>query len=88
MTEVESQLVVHEVAVRLLEPMDYQTILEEAKAWYDYISRLAGPTEYFYLFCILYLLHAELFYSGNLDVLCFEFLFCWLFFVLVKLGIS
>ena len=42
-TKVESQLVVHEVNVRLLEPIDYRTILEEANAWDDYISRKTGP---------------------------------------------
>ena len=43
-TEVESQLAVHEVTVRLLEPIDYRTISEEANAWDDYSSRPAGPT--------------------------------------------
>ena len=43
-TAVETQLVVHEVTVRLLEPIDYQTITEEASAWGEYISRPYGPT--------------------------------------------
>ena len=42
--EMESQLVVHEVAMRLLELMDYQTISKEARVWDDYISRPAGST--------------------------------------------
>ena len=42
--EVDSQLVLHEVTVRLLEPVDYRTIAEEENAWGEYISRPAGPT--------------------------------------------
>ena len=41
---VETQLVVHEVTVRLLEPIDYQTITKEANSWGEYISKPAGPT--------------------------------------------
>ena len=44
MAEIESQLVVHEVTVRLLEPVDYQTIAEGANAWGEFIERLARPT--------------------------------------------
>ena len=44
MVEVEPQPVMHEVIVRLLEPVDYRTIAEEENAWGEYISRLAGPT--------------------------------------------
>ena len=43
-TAVETQLVVHKVTVRLVEPIDYQTITEEANAWGEHISRPAGPT--------------------------------------------
>ena len=43
-TELESQLDVHEVNVRLLEPIDYRTITGEGNAWGEYISRPAGPT--------------------------------------------
>ena len=51
-TEVESELVVHGVAVRLLDPIDYRTITEEDNVWDDYISRPVGPTWYFCLLCI------------------------------------
>ena len=44
MTKIESQLVVHEVIVRLLEPLDYITIVEGANAWGEFIKRPAGPT--------------------------------------------
>ena len=44
LVEVESQLAVHEVIVRLLEPVDYKTIAEEENVWGEYISRPAGPT--------------------------------------------
>ena len=43
-TEMELQLAVHEVTMGLLEKIYYRTISEEANAWDDYISRLAGPT--------------------------------------------
>ena len=43
-TAVATQLVVHEVTVRLLEPIDYRTISEQSNAWDDYISIPAGPT--------------------------------------------
>ena len=33
MAEIKSQLVVHEVTVRLLEPIDYKTIAAEANPW-------------------------------------------------------
>ena len=42
--EVESQMEVYEVTVRMLEPMDYRIIEEEANAWGEYISRPVGPT--------------------------------------------
>ena len=43
-TTVEAQLAVHEVTVRLLEPIDYRTIKEEANVWGEYISRPTGPS--------------------------------------------
>ena len=43
-THVETQLVVHEVIVQMLEPINYHTIAEEANAWGEYISTLDGPT--------------------------------------------
>ena len=43
-TCMETQLVVHEVTVQMLEPINYKTIAEEANAWGEYISRLDGPT--------------------------------------------
>ena len=43
-TTMETHLVVHEVTVILLEPIDYQTIIGEANAWGEYISRPTGPT--------------------------------------------
>ena len=43
-TKVESELAIHEVTVRLMEPLDYRTIAEEANAWGEYISRPARPT--------------------------------------------
>ena len=42
--DVESQLTVHEVTVRLMEPVDYRTIAPKANAWGKYISNPAGPT--------------------------------------------
>ena len=33
MAEIKSQLYVHEVTVKLLEPVDYKTIVAEANAW-------------------------------------------------------
>ena len=44
MTEIKSQLVVHEVTVKLLEPIDYKTIAEEANVWGEFIERPAGTT--------------------------------------------
>ena len=43
-TNVETRLVVHEVTMRLLEPIDYHTITGEANAWGKYISKMANPT--------------------------------------------
>ena len=43
-TSVESQLVVHEVIVQMMEPVNYRTIVEEADAWGEYIEILAVPT--------------------------------------------
>ena len=42
-TEIKSQLAIHEVTVRLLEPMDFKTIVAEADAWREFIGGLAGP---------------------------------------------
>ena len=42
-TEVESQLAIHEVNVILMETIDYQTIAEEANERGEYISRPVGP---------------------------------------------
>ena len=42
-TEVGSQLGVHEVTVILLEPVDYRTIVEGANAWGELIARPVGP---------------------------------------------
>ena len=44
MAEIESQLVVHEMTIRLLDPVDYRTIVEGANAWVEFIERSAGPT--------------------------------------------
>ena len=44
LTEVESQLPMHEVTVMLLEPINYRIIKKEANAWDDYISRPNGST--------------------------------------------
>ena len=44
MAEIKSQLVVHEVIVKLLEPVDYKTIADEANAWGEFIERPVGPT--------------------------------------------
>ena len=52
-----------------------------------FVSTLNWINARVYIFYILYLVHTEFFYFGNFDVLYFEFLFCWLFFSLVKLGI-
>ena len=43
-TKIKSQLAMHEVAVRLLEPMDFKTIAAEAPAWKDFIGGSAGPS--------------------------------------------
>ena len=42
-TLVKGQLVVHEVIVSLLEPVDYWTIRKEANAWGEYIARPSKP---------------------------------------------
>ena len=43
-TGAESQLVVHEVTVQMMEPINYRTIVEEAYAWREYIASSVGPT--------------------------------------------
>ena len=44
MAEIKSQLVVHEVTVKLLELVDYKTIAAEANAWGEFIERPVEPT--------------------------------------------
>ena len=44
MTLVEGQIAVHELLVRLLEPIDDHTIIGEGNVWDEYISRPARPT--------------------------------------------
>ena len=43
-TKVESQLCVHEITVRMLESVDYRTIIEQDNARGEFIERPAGPT--------------------------------------------
>ena len=43
-TEIKSQLAIHEVAVRLLEPTDLKTVAAKAAAWKEFIGELAGPS--------------------------------------------
>ena len=43
-TEIESQLAKNEVTAWLLEPVDYRNIIEEARAWDNFIRKPAGPT--------------------------------------------
>ena len=42
--EIKSQLSIHEVIVRILEPMDFRTITADAATWKQFIEGLAGPT--------------------------------------------
>ena len=42
--EIKSQLVVHEVSVRILEPIYFRNIVEDAAAWKQFVDGLAGPT--------------------------------------------
>ena len=42
--EIKSQLVVHEVSVIILEPMDFRSIAEDAAAWKQFVDGLVGPT--------------------------------------------
>ena len=44
MAKVKSQLVVHEVTVRLLEPLDYKTIVTKVDSLDDFIKRQVGPS--------------------------------------------
>ena len=67
MAEIKSQLVVHELTVKLLEPVDYKTIAKEANAWGEFIERLAGPTWDFVL--------------STFDTLCNLFYFIFIFLV-------
>ena len=43
-TQIDTQLKIHKVTLKLLEPMKYKTIAEEANTWAAYISSLEGPT--------------------------------------------
>ena len=43
-TQLKSQLYVHEVTVRLLEPMDFRTIGADAATWKQFVDGLAGTT--------------------------------------------
>ena len=42
--EIKSQLLIHEVTVRLLEPMDFRTITTDAATWKQFMDGLAGPS--------------------------------------------
>ena len=42
--EIKSQLAIHEVTVRLLEPMDFKTIVAEAVEWKEFIGGSVGPS--------------------------------------------
>ena len=42
--EIKSQLDIHEVTVRLLEPIDFKTIVGEADAWRKFIGGSTGPS--------------------------------------------
>ena len=42
--ETESKLSKHEVAVRVMEPIEYKAISEQAQAWDVFIKTQTGPT--------------------------------------------
>ena len=42
--EIKSHLTVHEVTVRLLEPLDYKSNVVEVDAWGEFIGIPAGPS--------------------------------------------
>ena len=42
--EINSQLAIHEVTVRLLEPIDFKTIVAEVDAWREFIGETTGPS--------------------------------------------
>ena len=42
--EIKSQMAIHEVVVRLLEPTDFKTIAAEAAAWKEFIGESTGCT--------------------------------------------
>ena len=42
--EIKSQVSIHEVTVRLLEPMDFRTIAADTTTWKQFLDGLAGPT--------------------------------------------
>ena len=41
---IETQLLIHEVTLQVLEPIKYKAIADEANAWAKYISSVVGPT--------------------------------------------
>ena len=43
-TEIKFQLSVHEVTVKLLEPMDFRTIATDVATWKQFMDGLVGPT--------------------------------------------
>ena len=43
-TEIKSHLAIHEVIVRLLEPMDFKTITAEVSARKEFIGESTGPS--------------------------------------------
>ena len=42
--KIKSHLAIHEVTVRLLEPMDFKTIVVEVVAWKEFIGGSVGPS--------------------------------------------
>ena len=42
--DIKLQLVVHEVIVRILEPMDFRSIAEDVAAWKQFVDGVARPT--------------------------------------------
>ena len=41
---IQSQLAIHEVTFKLLEPVDFKTIIAEVAAWKEFIGGSAGPS--------------------------------------------
>ena len=44
MEEIKTQLAVHEVNVRLLEPLEYKNVATEDDGWGEFIGRPSGPS--------------------------------------------